>query len=374
MSKVHICFLAPGTYPSLVKVPGVEVAGGAEIQQARLMRMLAADGYRVSLVSSDFGQGDPCDVDGIHVVTLPDSRRCGVKGLRWITPRLTDAYAALRHLAPDWVYVRTATAYLLPAAGYCRRSGARLIHASAHDFDFMPGRNPLLTWRDEALFRWGTLGVDVHLVQNARQADLLRRRRGRDGLVMPSLHIEPGAGRARFDGPILWVATIIPWKRPELLLELARRMPDRRFVMIGGMGAAADARTYHGQIADQASRLPNLSFVGFVPPSEIGHHFDDSALLVNTSVAEGFPNTFLQAWIRGMPSVSFVQPRTAEEPSVNLACADLDAMHEMIGRLLSDEARWAAIGTNCRDHVQARHSVQALIPRYRQLLDTPRTR
>lgn len=367
MSRPHVCFVAPYTYPSLVPGTGVAVAGGAEIQQAQLMRMLVGDGYRVSLLSQDFGQPERCVREGVEVCRLPEHAGRWVKGLRWLVPRLTDVVSLLDDLKPDSVYVRTATAYLLPAAWYARRRRRRLIYAAASDLDFRQGRNPLLTRRDDALFKLGLKGVDAFIVQNRAQAAMLRSTLGRDGVLIPNVHAEPAAGVGAIDGPILWVGTLAPIKQPRLLLELAALLPHRRFVMIGGVGAAADARLLHDQVVQAAAALPNVTFAGFVPPAEVGLRFDGAALLVNTSSAEGFPNTFLQAWQRGIPSLSFVRPEVGEGPSATLCCTDVQDMAAQIDALLQAPVRWLEQGQRCRAALEQHHAPAAVLPQYRRV-------
>ena len=99
-----------------------------------------------------------------------------------------------------------------------------------------------------------------------------------------------------------------PGKRPELLLELARRLPQRRFVMIGGAGSGGllAPRGYFERIRDQAAALPNVEFKGFLPFEQADAWFDHARVFVNTSRFEGMPNTFLQAWARGVPTLATV--------------------------------------------------------------------
>lgn len=74
-------------------------------------------------------------------------------------------------------------------------------------------------------------------------------------------------------------------------------------------GAAAFFR----EITDKASRVGNLEFTGSLPYSSVGDHFDNAVLFVNSSESEVFPNTFLQAWARAVPTVSFVAPGAHRE-------------------------------------------------------------
>jgi glycosyltransferase involved in cell wall biosynthesis len=267
--------------------------------------------------------------------------------------------------------MRCAGAFLAPAALYRRRAGARLIFAGASDLDFDAVRVRNLTRRDEWLFRWGFRRADDCLVQNQAQADLVRRNHGRDSMLVPNFLHDPTAGRADPHGPVIWVGNITPVKRPLLLLQLARRLPQRRFVMVGGAGTSPAAQQLLAQVQTEAARIPNLELIGHVPPDKVGRHFDGAAVLVNTSEIEGFPNTFLQSWVRGVPTLAFVDPQVSPGVGGNLACADLDDMTVRMQALLGDRTRWTQASEHCRGHFAAHHSRDAARSTYARLFNRP---
>ncbi len=121
----------------------------------------------------------------------------------------------------------------------------------------------------------------------------------RNCYAMPTKRSPDGGDRY-----ILWVSTIRKLKRAELFLDLAQALPNYQFRMIGGPGD--DEAALFESIKARASAMANVQFLGFVPFSRTEEQFDQATLFVNTSDSEGFPNTFLQAWARGIPTVSFV--------------------------------------------------------------------
>jgi len=59
----------------------------------------------------------------------------------------------------------------------------------------------------------------------------------------------------------------------------------------------------------EASKIHNLDYIGHQPFEEVERFFDETSLFICTYRAgiEGFPNTFLQAWSRGIPVVSSME-------------------------------------------------------------------
>ena len=69
--------------------------------------------------------------------------------------------------------------------------------------------------------------------------------------------------------------------------------------MIGRPGEPAR----YGALHQQMKLLPNLDYLGEQPIERVNSEIAASDVLVTTSY-EGFPNTFIQAWLRGVPVVS----------------------------------------------------------------------
>lgn len=367
-ARPHVCFVAPTTWPVLSRDPSIRVIGGAEVQQSMLAPGLVRRGFRVSMICLDYGQPDRAVVDGVTVYRIhrPDA---GLPVMRFVHPRLTSMWNALRRIDADIYYQRTAAIDTALVAHFCRRHGRRSIYAGASDVDFVPGEEEIRFSRDRRIFRWGVRRVDDVVLQNEAQRATLARNYGRDGVLIPSCFEPPPGARADRSGYVLWAATMRPSKRPEMLLEIARRLPRHRFVLIGGPDEGRRAEEYMRSVAEAAARLPNVEVKGFIPFAEADRWFNGARLLVNTSLYEGFPNTFLQAWSRGVPTVAFVDTGSLHEgaPVYDVA-RDVSDMSARIERLMRDDILWHEASRRAAEHFRDRHSIDAVLDRYERVL------
>jgi glycosyltransferase involved in cell wall biosynthesis len=348
---------------------GIPFVGGAEVQQAVQMRALQRAGHKISVLVMDYGQPDIVDVDGIVVYKVPDAKSRGIPGVRFIYPRMTDIVRLLSHIQPDVVFIQTASEQVASCALYAKLFRKKFIFAGASDTDFKLGSLPGMPPQHALLYRMGLRAADVVIVQNSAQSRMLTRNFGRHGCLIQNGYEEPAARSCTFGRYNLWVATVKPLKRPDLFLALARRIPHQQFVMVGGPEDAPDGASYYSSIRADANRISNLCFVGYVPFHEVGRYFDGASLFVNTSDYEGFPNTFLQAWLRGVPSVSFVRPESADGSTGTISCGNMDSLTEQVLRLTSDRARWQEASDACRRHFRLHNSMEAALDKYQSVFD-----
>jgi glycosyltransferase involved in cell wall biosynthesis len=364
---LSVCFVAPLAWPVFSGDAAIKVVGGAEVQQAILARLLAANGFRVSLVTLDYGQRDGVVIDGVtvHKAFTPDG---GLPVLRFLHPRMSSMLRALRAADADVYYYRSTAMWAGVMAEFARRNGRRSIYAGASDRDFAPDAGGQIRYaRDRWLFRHAIRTVDGIVVQNLHQQEACRATYGRDSVYIPSCYQLTADSRPFQDDRVLWVGTIQPHKRPELLLELARRLPQRRFVMIGGPMPA------HGELYEsirrQAAALPNVEFKGFLPLAAVEPWFDRARVHVLTSRFEGMPNVCLQAWARGVPTVASIDVGARLDGGpVYPAFEDMDAFSSHVENLFRSESDWKEASNRCREYFERNHAPAGVLARYSSLL------
>ena len=91
---------------------------------------------------------------------------------------------------------------------------------------------------------------------------------------------------------VAWMARVVAVKGPMRVLEIAREIPEARFLLAGG-----------GDLFDQVSRdIPeNLSILGWQPSSRIWAVAD---IAISTSENEGMPVALIEAQLAGIPVVA----------------------------------------------------------------------
>ena len=259
---------------------------GAERQQWLLGRALAASGWRVTFgVQEGLSSGRRAEIDGMEFV--------GIGG--------DGALAAWRRFLfeerPDWCYWRGAYHLLGAGVEIAKLAGVHTVFAAAFDSDVEPRRALTMRRRWWPLYAWGLTRADKILVQHQGQlTGLAKRWRSKADIVYsiagPVSAMKPHAERKPY---VAWVGQLRRPKRPDLLIEIARNSPGTRFLVCGGATDHRSAPGYGERIQQMLRAVPNVDYRGFVEPGKAEQVIADASVLLSTSDAEGFPNTFLQA-------------------------------------------------------------------------------
>ena len=343
---MKICFIGLDNYPVLNPDWGSEYFGCESVQQTLLARAFHGLGYSVSMVVKDQGQPQGEVLDGIRVLkTYTDS--AGLPGVRFLHPRMTSIWRALKAADTDFYYQSCAGMMTGLVARFCQQYDRKLIFRVAHDTDCIPGEEIIRFTRDRWLYRYGLKRADFISAQGVHQKQLLAdNHRLASSVTNMAVEVPDLADLKDKDIDVLWVNNLRQFKRPDLAIELAKLLPGKRMVMIGG--PVPGGEKYFEQMQAAAAEVPNLEFLGAVPYAHVNDFFLRTRVFVNTSDSEGFPNSFLQAWVRAVPVISFFDPdNLIDRLGLGESPADLTVMQAAVMRLLDDETR-APVASVCR--------------------------
>jgi glycosyltransferase involved in cell wall biosynthesis len=278
----------------------VRRSGGAERQMTLLAQTLAASGLRVAPIA--YAPRDPVPLPDrlslVHRGRYAGNRRLvggPLEALRiWRALEAADARVAI---------VRTASPAVSVVGLFCRLHRRSMIFSTSGNLDFdsrrIPGR------LDRALYRLGVRLAAAVVVQSQDQVQLARRAfpklRRIEHIASFAETAPPSADGLRPDA-FLWVGRLIGSKQPMRYVELARALPDARFIMIAvpqesGPIDIDDLRT---TVRD----VPNLELLDPLPHERLLELVARAVAIVNSSTFEGMPNVFLEAWARGVPALS----------------------------------------------------------------------
>jgi glycosyltransferase involved in cell wall biosynthesis len=340
--------------------------GGAELQTTLLARALARDGLRVAHVVYPVEVIAPDLPPSLEVVQRPPrARRRDVLGKLGETLGVWRALTA----ADARLYVfRTGLsggiAAFVVGALLCLIRRRRLVLAASNDLDFIferPDRSRLT----EAMYRLALRQTRRIVVQSEQQLGLARTAVGDSGRVslIPSF-AEPAEDEptpAQRDA-FLWVGRLVEYKLPLHYVELARALPEVRFVMVAPT-TGETTQALEQQLAAATADVPNLEVLAHLRRERTLELIGRSIAVVGTSHHEGMPNVFLEAWARGVPVISLhfdPDGRIAREGMGICAQGSWERFVDAARMLREDQDLRGALGDSGRSYVARVHSPAAV--------------
>ena len=225
----------------------------------------------------------------------------------------TDAlviYRLIKRVSPDIIYKRGVNYIAAIGVYYAKLNQARMVlHISSQrDVDnakYNSRLNAILCYLNQNIANYAIRNTNQVICQAQYQNNLLKKNYGRNcDLVLPNMQPFP-ENTIKKTQPIkiVWISNLKRLKQPELFVDLAEQFQNKqntKFIMIGRPAFGP----WQNKLLEKINRVPNLEYKGELSLDKVNTILRESHLLVNTSEFEGFPNTYIQAWMRKVPVIS----------------------------------------------------------------------
>jgi glycosyltransferase involved in cell wall biosynthesis len=221
------------------------------------------------------------------------------------------------------------------------------------------GVTPYRLWSDHRL-RATIKSADMLIVQNQEQ-ETAGKALNTNLQLIPSIHPEVNDVVRKTEPPtVVWIANLRPGKQAHLFIKLATACRDLkvRFIMI--LGQTRKAKDLE-PLWNSADKLDNLIPKGSVSRQEVEEILAGAVCLVNTSVPhlEGFPNTFIQSWLRETPVVSLETDPGGilETQKIGFCSHEFDALVRDVRTLVKNPSLQQEMGRRARQVAERYHGL-----------------
>lgn len=164
---------------------------------------------------------------------------------------------------------------------------------------------------------------------------------------------------------IIFLGRIESVKRGWLFCEIAKRMPQYEFYVLG---KTTREKEKNSAIMDCYTNIPNLHFAGHVDGAEKEQFLKDAKILVNTSIHEALPVSFLEALSYGTLLVSNRNPDDLTSrfgvwtgDVLGDGFDKLDLYVDGINRLMTDEKLRMDLSIQATEYIRAVHNVPKFV-------------
>ncbi|AZQ58485.1 glycosyltransferase [Maribacter sp. MJ134] len=292
MQPLKICFFVP-FYP-LIK-------GGAEYQSKIIAQELTRSGYEIVFISGGHLADTISEHEGFKVYELFVDNSAKEQMLLYQN-YMAKVLKIIEQEAPNFIYQRILNTFTYRLSGYAKKQRIPfLLHiADNYSVEFTKGIRSLLK---RYLFKQ-ILGANPFIIcQTSYQVAKIKEWSYEPSLKIPNMH--PPIKEeviSRDMKRVVWIGNAREVKQLELFCKVAQDFKDSTlcFHVIGGV----PENEYGHDLLIQMEECFNLEYHGRKDNVFINSFLQTAALLVNTSVSEGFSNTFIQAWMCGTPVVA----------------------------------------------------------------------
>ena len=158
---------------------------------------------------------------------------------------------------------------------------------------------------------------------------------------------------------VLWMGRLTQVKRPDRVIELAKRFPEVNFIMAGD-----------GELKEEleAKADENVHFLGVQSSDEM---FSLADIVLLTSDSEGMPLTLIEGQMAGVPAIATdvgsVSEIVEHEVTGLVTSTQIEEIISSLGRLLGDSMLRSTMAKNAKERALDRFSIEKMVESHIQV-------
>lgn len=353
--KKKLCIITPSHWSCIF--------GGAEQQVSLLLKeLIERDIFELCYIARN-----------VDLSFIPNGYKIEKIRTNWFSTKIGLMYdagkllAILNNVKPDIIYQRIGCAYTGIVAYYARHNNCKMVWHISSDANVLPfgvDKNisglKIIRFFEKKFLEYGIRNTNAIIAQSQQQAELLFKFYGlQPTIIVPNYQPVPDIPyRKKLPVTIIWIANLKPMKQPEVFIKLAKdineNINDVRCLMIGRAGNS----NWHSRVLNEISQTKCIDYLGEKTHEEVNELLSQAHILVNTSTYEGFPNTFIQAWLRELPVVSLnVNPdNVLVSHNIGFYSGSYKRFLEHVTRLIINDKLREEMGQKARKYAILKHS------------------
>ena len=279
-----------GLYPNQI--------GGAEMQAREIALALAGEGHDIVYICYS---GKAYQSDAFPVIIIPTR---GMLDMLYLgTKKLL--YQALDKVKPDIVYHRAFVPYSCHIARWCNKNGVPFYFHCADIYTLIRKNDSIKNVLLNEMLSYTIKNASGVICQNDEQMGALKKFNPRKCQVIYNIQRKNKKAISKEKtNEIIWIGKFEDAKQPWLFVELAEKLKDTgaHFTMFSSKFPHTEANI---KLRERIIKAGNITIVEGKDNLFINDYLCRKVkLLINVSVSEGISNTFIQAWMRGVPVIS----------------------------------------------------------------------
>jgi len=352
----------------LLQASSTVAKGGAEYQADLIMNEMIEAGHEITSISDMVEKPGP-GLAGVEYRYLKS------RGRRLSLLNFSCLCKELDRINPEIIYQRDRVPYTGMAAWYTKRNSCKMVFNIANVDGPKKNTVPLnklflFHFVNEHVGRYGVKNCNAIVAQTFDQKEVLQRNFGRDCVVIRNGHPVPQPPFEKSSPPmVIWVSNVKHIKRLELFLDLAAELQDTpaQFVYVG----RSSSDSYLKTLDERAGSMDNVCHLGELSYDKTNAMIAKASVLVNTSTSEGFPNTFIQAWLRETPVVSLAADPDGllEKQEIGFCSGSFEKFVRDVRRLIEDKDKRTLFGRRSREYAMENHDIKKTGKKYLELFE-----